>query len=263
VTSAAVLVPLVAVTTPTASAACATRTTRSISGVVYGVDNRDVNVSIGFDVESTTGKIINVSDGCAKTGGYSAPVQEKNHYVGYQGQAKGSAMYDVNGVYKGLTTRTWKLSNLPSNAKSVWIEVYARAYNGSPCTTCMGPVDTRKYGFSMRRQVPVGSTNVVIRMPINCGYPGGANGIITGTVKNASLQNVTPDRVYAWSIAPDSNYKVLGWGSGARGSGTYALKAMAPNQQYTIWMYYGGRIWKKTNIAVSQCGTTRVNWVLK
>lgn len=261
--TAGMVVPLVAVSTPAASAACASRTTRSISGVVYGVDNQDVNVSIGFDVESTAGTIINVSDGCRKTGGYSAPVQEKNHFVSYQGQPRGSMQYDAQGRARGATTRTWKLSNLPSNAKSVWIEVYARTYNGSPCLTCMGPVDTRKYGFSTRRRVPVGATNTIIRLPINCGYAGGANGAINGTIRNAALQPVTAYRVYAWSIAPDSNYKVLGWGSGAIGSGSYHLKAMAPNQSYTIWVYHNGRIWKKTNVAVSSCRTTKVDWVLR
>jgi hypothetical protein len=263
VASAALVVPLMAVATPAASAACATRTTRSISGVVYGVDNLDVNVSIGFDVESTAGTIINVSDGCAKTGGYSAPVQEKNHYVSYRGQAKASRMYDSTGAYKGVTTRTWKLANLPSNAKSVWIEVYARGYNGSPCTTCMSPADTRKYGYSMRRQVPVGSTNVMVRLPINCAYAGGGNGVIQGSVKTKAGAAIQATHVYAWSHMADSNYKVLGWGSAANiPSGSYKVNALAPNQTYTMWLYRGTTIYKKYDVAVNACKATTVNWVL-
>ncbi|MGZ4494181.1 MAG: hypothetical protein ACXVWU_05735 [Nocardioides sp.] len=260
--TAALVVPLVVTSVPAASAACASRTSRSISGVVYGVDNRDVNVSIGFDVESTTGQIINVSDGCAKTGGYSAPVQEKNHYVKGEGQARGSRMYDVNGVYKGVTTRTWSLNNLPSNAKSVWIEVYSRSYTGSPCTTCMGAVDTHKYGFSTRRQVPVGSTGVMVRLPINCNFAGGGNGVITGSVKTRAGTAVKPDRVYGWSSAPDSNYSVLGWGSAALGTGSYRLAALAPNQKYTLWLYRNGVVYKKTGVPVSKCGSTRIDWVV-
>ncbi|MGB8652508.1 MAG: hypothetical protein WCD35_17810 [Mycobacteriales bacterium] len=260
--TAALVVPLVLTSAPAASAACATRTTRSISGVVYGVDNRDVNVSIGFDVQSTTGQIINVSDGCAKTGGYSAPVQEKNHFVKGEGQARASRMYDVNGVYKGVTTRTWSLNNLPSNAKSVWIEVYARAYTGSPCTTCMGNVDTHKYGFATRRQVPVGATGVMIRLPINCAYAGGSNGTITGSVKTRAGTPVKADRVYAWSSAPDSNYSVLGWGTAAIGTGSYTLGALASNQKYTLWLYRNGAVYKKTYVPVSKCASTRIDWVV-
>lgn len=260
--TAAMVVPLLVTAAPGASAACASRTTRSISGVVYGVDNRDVDVSIGFDIQSTSGAIINLSDGCAKTGGYSTPMLEKNHFVKYLGQAKASRMYDAHGVYRGITSRTWSLTGLPSNAKSVWIEVYARGYNGSPCTTCMSPSDTRKYGYSMRRQVPVGSTNVVIRMPINCGYAGGGNGRIAGSVRTSSGTAVKPSHVYAWSIAADSNYHVLGWGSAALATGSYAMSAVAANQKYTMWLYVGTRVLKKTNIPVSSCRTTTVNWVV-
>lgn len=262
VSTAALVVPLVLTSAPAASAACASRTTRSISGVIYGVDNRDVNVSIGFDVQSYSGQIINVSDGCAKTGGYSAPVQEKNHFVKGEGQARASRMYDVNGAYKGITTRTWSLNNLPSNAKSVWIEVYARTYTGSPCTSCMGNVDTHKYGFAMRRQVLVGATGAVIRLPINCGFTGGANGSIYGSVKTKSGTAVLADRVYGWSTSADSNYSVLGWGSAARSTGSYTMAALAPNQKYTIWLYRNGVVYKKTGIPVYSCRGTRVDWAL-
>lgn len=259
---AGLLSPVAVAVAPSASAACAAHTTRSISGVVYGVDNRDVNVSIGFDVESTSGTIINVSDGCAKTGGYSAPVQEKNHFVSGDGAARASRMYDVNGVYKGLTTRTWSLTGLPSNAKSVWIEVYARKYTGSPCTTCMGNVDTHKYGFVMRRRVLVGSTNVMLREPINCGYAGGANGAIAGTVKNRAGQAVKPDRVYAWSMAADTNYSVMGWGTGATATGSYRVPALASGQSYAVQLTYKGVAYKKTQVPVSKCGTTTVHWIV-
>lgn len=256
------VVPLVLTPAPAASAACASRTTRSVSGVVYGVDNRDVNVSIGFDVQSYSGQIINVSDGCAKTGGYSAAVQEKNHFVKGEGQTPASRMFDAHGAYKGVTTRTWSLNDLPSNAKSVWIEVYSRTYTGSPCTACMGNVDTHKYGFSMRRQVPVGATGAVIRLPINCGFPGGGNGSIYGSVKTRSGTAILPEHVYGWSTAGDGNYSVLGWGSAARATGSYNMTALAPNQKYTLWLSRNGVVYKKTGIPVYACRGTRVDWAL-
>jgi hypothetical protein len=245
-----------------AAAACAGRTARSISGTVYGVDNRDVNVSLGFDVESTTGQIINVSDGCAKTGGYSAPVIELNHYVGGEGAPRSSRMYDAKGQFRGYTSRTWKLSNLPANAKYVWIEAYARRYNGSPCTTCMGPADTHKYGYSMRRRVPVGATNQMVRLPISCGFAAGSAGSIAGSVKDRAGRAVQPDKLYAWSLAPDSNYSVLGWGSASVSNGSYRVATLASGQSYVLWLYKNGRVHKRTNVRVDACRTTTLNWVI-
>jgi hypothetical protein len=255
------LAPLAVAVAPSASAACAGRTNRAISGVVYGVDNMDVNVSIGYDVESTSGKIINVSDGCPKTAGYSAPVQEKNHYVSGDGAARDSVMSDAKGGTHGRTVRSWSLTGLPSNAKSVWIEVYARAYTGSPCPTCMGRVDTHKYGFVTRRQVAVGSTNVMLRLPLNCGYAGGSNGAIGGSVTRGG-KAVQPDHVYAWSTLKDQNYTIMGWGTGTTSSGTYTIAALASGQPYTMQLTYGGVTYTKKNVTVSKCATKTVNWAI-
>lgn len=246
--------------TPSASAACATRTTRSISGVVYGADLRDVNVSIGFDVQSTTGTMINVSDGCLKTSGYSAPQQEKNHYVSGEGAPRSSRMYDVNGTYRGLTTHTWSLTGLPSNAASVWIEVYSRGYVGSPCTQCFGLKDVHKYGYLMRRQVKVGSTGVLLRLPMTCAYSGGNAGAVFGYVKDASGHSVQPDRAMAWSTAPDSNTTIMGWGSGTLATGSYRIVSLASNQKYSVWVTYKGVTQKRTGIAVTPCHTTPLSF---
>lgn len=246
--------------TPSASAACATRTTRSISGVVYGADLRDVNVSIGFDVQSTTGTMINVSDGCLKTGGYSAPQQEKNHYVSGEGAPRSSRMYDVNGTYRGVTTHTWSLTGLPSNAASVWIEVYSRGYAGSPCTQCFGPKDVHKYGYTMRRQVKVGSTGVVLKLPLTCSYSGGTAGAVFGYVKDAAGHSVTPTRAVAWSQAVDTNTTPMGWGSGSLALGSYKIPSLAANQKYAVWVSYKGVTQKRTGIFVSACHTTPLSF---
>lgn len=245
---------------PSASAACAVRTSRGLSGTVTGVDNRDVNVSIGFDVVDANGRTINVSDGCPKSAGYSAPQQEKNHYVSGAGAPQGSRMVDKYGVYRGVTSRNWSLLNLPSNASSVWIEVYSRGYHGSDCTTCFGPKDISKYGYVMRRQVRVGSTGVKLRLPMSCGYVGGSNGRIIGYVKDSAGAKVTPDRALAWSIAPDSNTSPMGWGSASLGLGTYSLDALAAGQKYTVWLTYHGVTQKRTGVAVNACKVTPLNF---
>lgn len=240
-----------------ASGTCAPRTTRSISGSVTGLDNRDVNVSIGFDVESSTGAIINVSDGCAKTGGYSQGQTQLNHYVAGVGVAQHSLMKD--GRY---TIRNWNLPNLPSNAKYVWIEVYSRGYNGSPCLTCFSPSDTHKYGYAMRRRVPVGATGVNIKLPLTCGttWHGSAGGIM-GRVVNGAGAPVTVTNVYAWSEAPDNSPALTGWGTAKVSGNGYSIGSLAPNQLYTMFLYAGGKQYIKHHVPVSTCTTTPLRWL--
>lgn len=268
-TTVASVVPLLALEAPVAGAACATRTTRAISGTVTGTDNLDVNVTIGFDVETSTGVIIDATPGsstygCKKTGGYSVKQLEKNRYLDGEGKPAGSPMYDYTGAYMGKTTRTWKLGSLPSNAKYVWIEVYARKYRNTGCKDangnwCFGLSDTHKYGYVMRRRIAVGSTGVALRLPRNCGY-GGSNGAISGTVKTTSGTAVTPSRAFAWSTATDSNSAVLGWGSGLRSSGKYTVPALASKQSYTVWVTYNG-VTQKKSASVAGCKTTPLSFV--
>jgi hypothetical protein len=256
------LAPVAVAAAPPASAACAARTTRSISGTVFGVDNRDVNVSIGFDVQAANGQIINVSDGCPKTGGYSAPPKEYNHYVSYLGAAKGSMQHDHRtGAEKGPTIRTWSLTNLPSNATSVFVEVYARDYKNYDNPSAFGPVNTAKYGFARRVQLRVGTANAMIRLPTNCSFQGGSNGAIAGAVTVGGVR-VTPDHVYAFSDVTDTNYKPMGWGIAAVSSGSYKVNALASGEAYHLQLVYRGKTYVKRNVKVSSCATTGLNWAL-
>jgi hypothetical protein len=257
----ALVLPLLLPPSP-AAAACAAPGSRSISGVVYGVDNKDVNVSIGFDVESTSGQIINVGDGCAKTGGYSTPVKEYNHYTSYAGAAPDSMQVDHSGTARGRTVRTWSLTGLPANARSVWIEVYVRDYKNYNNPSAMGPVNTAKYGFVTRRQVVVGSRNVMLRLPMSCSYRGGSNGGVAGTVRTRSGAAVTPDTVYAWSTMKDQNNTIMGWGIGTRSAGNYKVSALAANQPYVIQMTYQGHLYEKRGVTVRSCSITALNWIL-
>jgi hypothetical protein len=255
------LAPVAVAVAPPASAACASRTTKSISGTVYGVDNRDVNVSIGFDVQDANGRLINVSDGCAKSAGYSAPVKEYNHYVGYTGATKGSMQHDYKGVEKGSTIRNWSLTNLPSNAKSVFVEVYARDYKNYNNPSAMGPVNTAKYGFARRVQLPVGTANAMIRLPINCNFAAGSNGAIAGAVSKGGVR-VTPDHVWAFSDLKDTNYTPMGWGMAVVSGSSYKVNALASGEVYHLQLVYQGRTYVKRDIRVSRCATTGINWAL-
>ena len=256
------LAPVAVAVAPAASAACAARTTRSISGTVFGVDNRDVNVSIGFDVQAANGQLINVSDGCPKAGGYSAPAREYNHYVSYLGAAKGSMQYDQKtGAEKGRTIRTWSLTNLPSNAKSVFVEVYARDYKNYDNPSAFGPVNTAKYGFARRVQLPVGTANAMIRLPMNCSFQGGSNGAISGSVTQGGVR-VTPDHVFAFSDLTDTNYRPMGWGIATVSGGRYQVNALASGEVYHLQLAYRGKTYVKRNVKVNSCATTGLNWAL-
>ncbi len=247
-----------------ASAACAARTGNYIWGYVYGADNRDVNVSIGFDVQDSSGRGINVdprySDyGCAKNGnhgGYSIYPTEINHYVSYQGAPQNSAM--PNGQ---RTTRVWSLTNLPRNAARVWIEVYSRGYTGSPCTTCMNSVSTAKYGFANKHWVPLGTKGLAIKLPMRCGAYGGNTGYISGTVRTRSGAAYTLKHVYAWTTSSFNVPPALqGWGSGTISAGSYQLAAIASGQRYTIWAYrQDGSIVTRSDVPVYSCRSTTVN----
>ena len=247
-----------------ANAACASRTANYIWGYVYGADNRDVNVSIGFDVQDRNGRGINVdprySDyGCTKDanhGGYSIYPTEINHYVTYQGAPQSSLM--TNGQ---RTTRVWSLTNLPSNAYRVWIEVYSRGYTGSPCTTCMNPENTTKYGFANKHYVPLDTKGLVIKLPMRCGTYGGNAGYIAGTVRTGSGSAYTLQHVYAWTTSSFNALPAIqGWGSGAISTGSYRFTAMASGQRYTIWAYrQDGSIVTRYDVPVYACHTTTLN----
>lgn len=247
-----------------ANAACASNAHLSISGYVYGADNRDVNVSIGFEVQDRNGHDINVdpaySDyGCGQTsqhGGYSIYPKELNHYVPYDGVPQHTLM--KNGQY---TTRTWTLGNLPSNAYRVWIEVYSRGYTGSPCTTCMNPGNVTKYGYANKHFVPVGTKGLTIKLPMRCGTYGGNAGYIGGTVRTSTGAAYTLKHVYAWTTLSWNQLPSLqAWGSGAIASGSYQIKGLAPGQTYTVWAYrQDGSIVRRYKVPVYACRTTTLN----
>lgn len=245
-----------------ASASCAARTTRSVSGTVTGQDGRDVNVSLGVDVLDAAGRPIDADPakpgyGCAKTGGYSVAQTYLNHFVGYQGAAPGTLMVDGT-----RTARTWRLSSLPANAATVWVEAYSRGYQGSPCKDsaghwCFNPTDVRKYGYSNLIKVPVGRTGVKVVLPTTCSF-GGRAGSIVGRGVDAAGRPVRLTQVYAWTeSAWDSAPGVHGWAASKPVDARYALRSLASGQRYVVWAYgpRGNEVVRK-GVVVSACRAT-------
>jgi hypothetical protein len=259
---AALLASLSAVAAPPSSAACATRTSRSVTGEVRGQDGRDVNVSVGFDVLDPAGRPIDADPsspryGCAKTGGYSVPQTYLNHFVDHLGAAPGTTMRDGT-----RTTRAWRLTGLPSNAATVWIEAYSRGYAGSPCKDsrgawCFNPTDVRKYGYSNLIKVPVGTRGVQVVLPTTCAY-GGTAGSIVGRGVDAAGRPVTLKQVYAWTESSwDAAPGVHGWAAARPTTPGYALRSLAAGQRYVVWAYgpRGNRVVTK-GVLVRACRST-------
>lgn len=252
-----------------ASAACAGDTHRSISGTIAGQDNRDVNVSIGFDVVDRNLQAINAAPGfsdygCAKNGthgGYSVPQKEYNHFVSGQGTAQASRMSDGH-----TTTRSWSLTDLPSNATGVWVEVYTRGYTGSPCRDshgnyCFNNTDVSRYGFANRHYIPVGASNVALRLPLTCSA-GGRTGVITGRTMDGAGRAVTYRSVYAWTdLGWNQQPSLQGWGIATIRNGGYTLAALAGGQKYTVWAQTaGGQTLKRFGVVVTPCQATPLSF---
>jgi hypothetical protein len=279
----AALTPLT-FTAPAAEAACATNSGRSISGTVFGQDGRDVNVSIGIDVVDASGKALNADPsspgyGCAKTSGYSVPQLYLNHFVGPEGvepRQRNRGWSPVDRVNRWTapvmpdgkpTTRDWRIGNLPSNAVGAYVEVYHRGYTGSPCKDangnyCFNPPTLTKYGYANKHVVPVGTSDLPIRLPMTCAY-GGSAGSISGKIVNAAGQPVKVRSLYAWTEhkwnAPPF---VHGWGSARFSSdGSYVLPSLASGQTYVLWLTASdGSVHKRSGVQVNACKATPLSW---
>ena len=263
----AVAAGLAAAPAAPASAACASNTGKAISGTVFGQDGRDVNVSIGVDLVDKAGRALNADPkssayGCAKTGGYSVAQTYLNHFVGPEGAPQGSTMKDGS-----KTTRAWRVGSIPSNAVGAYVEVYHRGYQGSPCKDsagnyCFNPQTLIKYGNSNKHLVPVGTSNLPIRLPMTCGYKGTA-GAIKGVVTNAGGQRVAVRSLYAWTETKWNAYPYYqGWGTAVFSStGVYRVPSLASRQTYVMWATTtSGVVVKKTGIKVNDCATTTVDF---
>ncbi len=264
-----------------ASAACASDTGKSISGTVVGQDGRDVNVSIGFDLVDSSGRALNGGSpgsagyGCPKTGAYSVPQSYLNHFVGPLGQpekarARGFSPSDRASqrsrerMRDGTpVTRAWRIDHVPSNAVGTFIEVYHRGYQGSACRDaqgryCFNPENHTKYGNANEHIVPVGTTDLQIRLPMTCAY-GGTAGALTGRTVNSAGTPVEVADVYAftearWNGAPAFH----GWGIATRpGDGRFSVPALAAAQTYAVLVTRkDGSTVRRNGVRVDACATT-------
>lgn len=248
-----------------ASAACASVTTRSVTGTVTGQDGLDVNASIGFDVLNAANQHLDANPhsptyGCPRAGGYSIPQRELNHFVSGHGVAPGSRQADGS-----RTVRAVGIFSLPSNATQVWIEVYSRGYTGSPCRDaqgnyCFNYPDLSKYGDANRQKVPPGTHGLALRLPMTCGYHG-TDGAITGRAYTSSGTPVTLSGVNAWTTALWNRAPALqGWGMADRISGnSFHIAALAAGQSYTVEATSTrGQTVRRLFVPVSSCRSTPV-----
>ncbi|MEP7178445.1 MAG: hypothetical protein ABI775_05115, partial [Pseudonocardiales bacterium] len=135
-----------------ASAACAATTSHQISGIVAGQDHRDINAQVSFDVVDRAGRHLG-PDGCVRAGYYKT--------IGFN-----PTLSSRGWARDAVHPNTWVLGGLPANATGVWIELWTRTNTGAKaCPTCAGDLDTSRYGFVNRRNIPIGTRNVRLIAP--------------------------------------------------------------------------------------------------
>lgn len=230
-----------------AAAACASKSTKSVSGTLVGQDHRHLNAQISFDVKDRYGNTIDMN-GC-KTSAYTKTIWMNTNVSG------DGAPQTSNTAYK------WKLSGLPSNAVSTWIEVYTRTNTGKHCPTCDGDIDTHRYGWVNRRAVALNHSYALVA-PLNCGIAGGTGGSIQGSLKSSSGKAVKFDRIYAWSeLTPDGSKKLQGWGIGIQSTtGKYKISNLAAGQSYVVRATYKGHLQVRKHVMVGSCKNVPLNF---
>jgi hypothetical protein len=217
-----------------ASAACASPSTKYLGGTVWGSDNLDVTVQLGFSILDSYGKSIGL-DGC-RISGYSTNlfINTGRSHMGYP--------------HTSATKNTWKLTNLPSNAVKAWIEAWPRDASNN--------LNYSKYGGAMRRSVAINRGDVRVILPVNCAN-GGRTGVISGRAYNKAGAAVTVTRLYAWTEVTDSGSYAMGFGPGKFSGSSFSVPSLASGQYYTVLITGNGYPTKRIEkIPVQTCKTT-------
>ena len=223
-------------TTATMGAAACAAPAKSISGTIQGADGRYVDVMIGYDVVDSAGHKIDM--GFIKQG-YSS-IQRLNHCVATSGSVGGGNCPVTN---RGIT-KNFSL-NLPSNAATVFIEVYPKAPNSTDWISvpgytgpATGSTNLTTYARSFRRAIPVGGavTNVGIVLPKVCNTPGGTTGSLAGHINGLGAGKIT-----AWSMSPDGT-RSMGFSMGdINSAGNYRIDTLQSGQRYGVIASSNGR----------------------
>jgi hypothetical protein len=252
-----------------ASACTPAPTTKVISGTIQGADGKIVDAMIGFEVRDYAGNHLDLGGGHT---GYSV-IQRVNHCVPASG-ATSSQACTYQGKVTQVTGKNWSL-RVPSNAATVWIEVYPKDptptawinnYNGytGPAT---GVTNKSTYSTSERAQLVIGNglSGVKIVMPKMCAA-GGTTGDLAGHLSGWPLGHT--GQINAWSLASNSlpdqgfatgtvdnngNYRITGLQSGQR----YGVIATGPGFSRNRVDYT--RATTKDTL-VNRCATTTFNF---
>jgi hypothetical protein len=247
------LIGLLATTATMGAAACGPPPAKSISGTIQGADGRYVDAMIGYDVLDSAGHKIDM--GFLRQG-YSS-IQRINHCVATSGSAAGGVCAGTN---RGIT-KNFSLT-LPSNAATVYIEVYPKAptptdWVSSPSYTGPAPggTDLTTYARTFRRAIPVRGpvTNVGIVLPKVCGVAGGTTGSLVGHINGMGAGGIT-----AWSMSPDGT-RSMGFSMGSINSaGNYRIDTLQSGQRYGVIATSGSRSINKVDYQRSVSNDTLI-----
>jgi hypothetical protein len=230
------------------STGCTAQTpaTKVVSGTIQGADGKIVDVLVGFDVRDGAGRRLDLGGGT----GYSA-MQRLNHCVPTTGATK-SQVCKFNGVATQVTGKNWSI-RVPSNAATMWIEVYPKAptptawlnnYRGYTGVAA-GSTDTSTYSTSMRRQLNIGGgmSNVKIVLPKSCrsATGGGTTGSLIGHING--WPGGQSGKINAWSLA-SANLPDQGFATGTvDGNGNYHINGLQSGQRYGVIAGTATRSW--------------------
>lgn len=218
-----------------AQAACAAPSEKYLGGTVRGSDGLDVTVQLGFSLQDSSGRGIGL-DGCLKGGGYSTNlfINTGRSHLGYS--------------HTSSTTYQWKLSKLPSNAATAWIEAWPRGADNQ--------LNYTKYGGAMRRRVAVNRGDVRVILPETCHY-GGRTGALAGRAYNRAGAAVTVTRMHAWTEVADSGSYPMGFGLGQYTGNSFRVPSLAGGQYYTVLITGQGYAQKRIeHVRVDACRNT-------
>ncbi len=208
---------------------------------------------VGVELFDSQGRQIGM-DGCPVTAAGYATLAHTNlkSPCCYLLPAAGSA----DPTYEGRTlSHAWKVTGLPANAATAWIEVYPKK-----CCVPAGTTNTddSRYGRALRRPIPLSATGVDVRLPLRCGQSGGGVSGRAGAISGKVYDNgklVSSNRVGARSQEPDTEAKILGWGLHGNGAGSYHVQVLAPGT-YSVIATANGTSRHIYGVQVAACQTT-------